>query len=176
MAANILAPEWVLARVWSDYLSVSFLEQRFKSFQETDDVPWSRTHTYFANMGGFAIRFLKEICQAELGCDTDTRASASTTIVENSEPGDVCNSGTLPCKQYHTITSDEKGASGETSNAIEDHTLDTLPVTSTLVSRVATNSQSISNPRNESSGSRPGKTLIQETGSRAPIDEGKGES
>ncbi|KAI4695855.1 uncharacterized protein J4E88_000025 [Alternaria novae-zelandiae] len=65
MAVNVVAPEWALGKAWSDYRSVSTLEEAFDVFRKADEVPWSRAHTYFANMGGFAIRFTEETHQAE---------------------------------------------------------------------------------------------------------------
>ncbi|KAH8812409.1 hypothetical protein F5884DRAFT_642544, partial [Xylogone sp. PMI_703] len=56
MLMNVVAPEWALGKAYCDYRSVLSLEASFATFQEIDSVPWSRTHTYFANMGGFAIR------------------------------------------------------------------------------------------------------------------------
>lgn len=57
MLLNLAAPEWAIGKAWSDYCSVSEMSKRFERYRESDDVPWSRTHTYFANMGGFRIKF-----------------------------------------------------------------------------------------------------------------------
>jgi len=65
MAINVLAPEWAPGKAWSDYSSVPLLKEGFDSLREADEVPWSRTHTYFANMSGFAIRFTEQTSQAE---------------------------------------------------------------------------------------------------------------
>ncbi|KAK3682333.1 hypothetical protein B0T22DRAFT_521558 [Podospora appendiculata] len=58
MLFNIAAPEWSLGKAWSDYRSVSSCEEEFKAWAEKDNVKWTRTHTHFANLGGFAVRFL----------------------------------------------------------------------------------------------------------------------
>lgn len=57
MMANVIAPEWPFGKAWADYLSVSSVEKRFEELKEEDQVHWSRTHCYFANMGGIAIKF-----------------------------------------------------------------------------------------------------------------------
>lgn len=54
---NVLAPEWTLGKAWSDYRSVSGAAAGYADMSQADKVPWTRTHSYFANMGGFAIKF-----------------------------------------------------------------------------------------------------------------------
>ncbi|KAK1250007.1 hypothetical protein MKX08_010010 [Trichoderma sp. CBMAI-0020] len=57
MLLNVLAPEWPLGKAWSDSMSVKLVTDRFEKLKEEDKVPWSTTHSYFANMGGFGIKF-----------------------------------------------------------------------------------------------------------------------
>lgn len=60
MALNILAPEWPLAKAWSDHCSVSSFVRQFDKLRKDcgeDGVPWTRAHVYLANMGGFGIKF-----------------------------------------------------------------------------------------------------------------------
>ncbi|CAG8948237.1 unnamed protein product [Penicillium salamii] len=57
MAMNLLSPEWALGKALADSGSVSCVAADFDEFSEMDDVPWTRTHTYFVNMGGIAIHF-----------------------------------------------------------------------------------------------------------------------
>ncbi|KAK6841217.1 hypothetical protein PG995_000315 [Apiospora arundinis] len=57
MLINLVAPEYALGKAFSDYFSVKRLENRFKTSSESDGVPWTATHTHFANMGGFAVKF-----------------------------------------------------------------------------------------------------------------------
>ncbi|CEJ90122.1 hypothetical protein VHEMI05926 [[Torrubiella] hemipterigena] len=54
---NVLAPEWTLGKAWSDYRSVSGAAAGYADMSQIDKVPWTRTHSYFAHMGGFAIKF-----------------------------------------------------------------------------------------------------------------------
>lgn len=57
MLFNLLAPEWPLAKALSDRLAVKSLDKDFEELSKQDEVPWSASHTYFANMGGFVIKF-----------------------------------------------------------------------------------------------------------------------
>lgn len=57
MMFTLLAPEYALGKAWSDRRSVKCIEKRFETLSQLDDVPWSATHTHFANMGGFAVKF-----------------------------------------------------------------------------------------------------------------------
>ncbi|KAJ5834364.1 hypothetical protein N7447_000390 [Penicillium robsamsonii] len=65
MLANLASPEWALGKAWSDRRSVALLEGRFEKYQREDGVPWSRSHIYYANMGGFSIRFDKSLSKSE---------------------------------------------------------------------------------------------------------------
>ncbi|CAG7999667.1 unnamed protein product [Penicillium salamii] len=57
MAMNLLSPEWALGKALDDSGAVSSVAAYFDELSEIDDVPWTRTHTYFVNMGGIAIHF-----------------------------------------------------------------------------------------------------------------------
>ncbi|KAK1751966.1 hypothetical protein QBC47DRAFT_389369 [Echria macrotheca] len=57
MVINLVAPEWSLGKALSDYRNVKVLDERFKEYSKIDGVPWTASHTYLANMGGFAVRF-----------------------------------------------------------------------------------------------------------------------
>lgn len=61
MAFNILAPEWPFAQAVCGFTSECQLGKDFKTFSKLDNVPWSRSHTQLANMGGFVIRFSPEL-------------------------------------------------------------------------------------------------------------------
>jgi hypothetical protein len=70
MALNILAPEWPLAKAWSDYCSVSSFVKKFDQLRKErgeDGVPWTRAHVYLANMGGFGIQFENISVQISVG-------------------------------------------------------------------------------------------------------------
>lgn len=83
MGTNVLAPEWALGKAWSDYRSVSMLAKRFERFSGDEGVPWSRTHTHFANMGGFAIRFTESTPQLEKKVDLSSTSLNPEIDVEH---------------------------------------------------------------------------------------------
>jgi hypothetical protein len=72
MLFNFLAPEWALGKACGDSRAVSPLENTFDEFPLIDGVPWSRSHMHYANMGGFAIKFV---------------APAETTVQDQEGPG-----------------------------------------------------------------------------------------
>ncbi|KAI1370650.1 hypothetical protein F4677DRAFT_457693 [Hypoxylon crocopeplum] len=57
MLLNVLAPEWSLGKAWADYRAVCSVEADFNALKDEDGVPWTRMHTYLANLGGFTIKF-----------------------------------------------------------------------------------------------------------------------
>ncbi|KAK5993559.1 hypothetical protein PT974_06993 [Cladobotryum mycophilum] len=57
MLATLIAPEALLAKALTDYRSAHLHSKLLQEFADEDGVPWSKTHTFFADMGGFAIRF-----------------------------------------------------------------------------------------------------------------------
>jgi len=56
MLATYLAPELLLSKNLADLLDVSEYFDQLAKLAKEDGVPWTRTHSLFANMGGFAIR------------------------------------------------------------------------------------------------------------------------
>jgi hypothetical protein len=56
MLVTVLAPEVLLAKYTGDSLSAWIDAEDKKEFADKDDVPWTIVHSFFANMGGFAIR------------------------------------------------------------------------------------------------------------------------
>jgi hypothetical protein len=57
MLITIIAPELILGKAWGDVDDAREDLQELQEFAKLDDVPWSMTHSLFANMGGFVIRF-----------------------------------------------------------------------------------------------------------------------
>ncbi|RCI13172.1 hypothetical protein L249_0400 [Ophiocordyceps polyrhachis-furcata BCC 54312] len=55
--ANLVAPELILSKAWSEYLSVRSMQHDFEHYAKIDDVEWTHKHTHLANMGGFTIFF-----------------------------------------------------------------------------------------------------------------------
>lgn len=58
MMMTLFAPEALLAIAVSDLHSCLLHSPILKELAEEDGVPWSKTHTFLADMGGFAIRFM----------------------------------------------------------------------------------------------------------------------
>ncbi|KAH7176798.1 hypothetical protein EDB81DRAFT_50117 [Dactylonectria macrodidyma] len=60
MLITLIAPEALLVKAVTDYRSVKHHSQMLRKVADEDNVPWSKAHTFFADMGGFAIRFVSE--------------------------------------------------------------------------------------------------------------------
>ncbi|CAG8032567.1 unnamed protein product [Penicillium olsonii] len=58
MIISLFAPEFILGQAWSNRRSAILLEDQFEKYQREDNVPWSRSHIHYANMGGFTIQFI----------------------------------------------------------------------------------------------------------------------
>ena len=57
MLGTLLAPEFLLGKALGDLASARHHVHDFKNLAKTDMVEWSLAHTFFANMGGFVVRF-----------------------------------------------------------------------------------------------------------------------
>ncbi|CAG8013736.1 unnamed protein product [Penicillium olsonii] len=58
MIISLFAPEIILGQAWGNRRSAILLENQFEKYKREDNVPWSRSHIYYANMGGFPIQFI----------------------------------------------------------------------------------------------------------------------
>jgi hypothetical protein len=74
MVVNILSPEWAFAKALSDYRAVSAVKSDFDNSEKKEDIPWSRSHISFVNMGGFTVKFDEVTAAAPLQdeCNRDT--------------------------------------------------------------------------------------------------------
>ncbi|KAJ9294246.1 hypothetical protein DTO271G3_7108 [Paecilomyces variotii] len=63
MLLNLVAPEFLLAKAWTDFVSARSMSPRLKAYAKEDEVDWGMAHTYYANMGGFVVRFEKDEAQ-----------------------------------------------------------------------------------------------------------------
>jgi len=52
----ILAPEVLLAKYWTESAWVNADHKTIEGLAKKDGVPWTKTHTFFANIGGFAVK------------------------------------------------------------------------------------------------------------------------
>ncbi|KAK0516317.1 hypothetical protein JMJ35_000920 [Cladonia borealis] len=91
MLITVLAPELLLAKYAGDLVS-ALDDARFKkAYAEEDEVPWTIVHSFFANMGGFAIRsYVPERVgkQEEAGTQTDRdRPQGLDGDQEHKQPG-----------------------------------------------------------------------------------------
>ena len=77
---TILAPEFMLGKATTDYVTARRLTASLRVFAEDDGVQWSNTHSFFANMGGFKIKFEHET--KSRGVDEIQRLNSSEGIAE----------------------------------------------------------------------------------------------
>lgn len=61
---SLLAPEYILAKALSELLAAHDSRRQFTEWRKAQKLPkqsdqkdWTTTHGYFANMGGFILRF-----------------------------------------------------------------------------------------------------------------------
>jgi hypothetical protein len=57
MIITLAIPEFILAKAALDFWSQRLISPKLKELAEKDDVPWTSTHTYLADMGGFRLYF-----------------------------------------------------------------------------------------------------------------------
>jgi hypothetical protein len=57
MILALLAPEVLLALAWAKLVSAKEVQKELKSVAHADGAEWSLKHSYFADMGGFALSF-----------------------------------------------------------------------------------------------------------------------
>jgi hypothetical protein len=67
MLITIIAPELLLAKYWADIWEAKADLARLRELAAEDEVPWTLTHSLFANMGGFAIRWSEKGGQVLIG-------------------------------------------------------------------------------------------------------------
>jgi hypothetical protein len=56
MVITMIAPEVIIGMAYYDYLLAKENLRDLKGFASEDDAPWTLTHSYFANIGGFVIQ------------------------------------------------------------------------------------------------------------------------
>lgn len=56
MVGTAVAPEFLISKSLGDLAAINENFERLSQLAEEDEVPWSRSHSLFANMGGFVIR------------------------------------------------------------------------------------------------------------------------
>ncbi|KAL7789775.1 hypothetical protein V8C37DRAFT_417714 [Trichoderma ceciliae] len=56
MIITVIAPEVIISAAFFDLLAAHHNCERLKAYAKEDDITWSLSHSYYANMGGFVIR------------------------------------------------------------------------------------------------------------------------
>ena len=56
MMIMMIAPEFIVGMAYYDLLWAKESHQKLREFASQDHLPWTLTHTYYANMGGFVIQ------------------------------------------------------------------------------------------------------------------------
>jgi hypothetical protein len=56
MLLTMVAPEFIIGKACGDFIQAKENLQELLKFANIDHVPWTLTHTYYANMGGFVVR------------------------------------------------------------------------------------------------------------------------
>jgi hypothetical protein len=56
MVITMIAPEVIIGMACDDLLWAKRYHQELRKFASQDQVPWTLTHTHYANMGGFVIQ------------------------------------------------------------------------------------------------------------------------
>jgi hypothetical protein len=61
MFVALVAPEWTLGQAVADLLSAQRSKAEMVKFVIEADNPWTLSHAFFANMGGFVVTFPKDM-------------------------------------------------------------------------------------------------------------------
>ncbi|KAH0535918.1 hypothetical protein FGG08_007177 [Glutinoglossum americanum] len=72
MLVTVLAPEYLVSQALAERLSAGWSCEKLRRWAEEDGVEWTMTHSFFADMGGFVIRFTDGTPEAEGGSGTDS--------------------------------------------------------------------------------------------------------
>lgn len=68
MTITLFAPEFILAKAITDLRSCLKHSPMLQELADEGGVPWSKTHTFLADMGGFALRFTPSSHSIECQC------------------------------------------------------------------------------------------------------------
>ena len=107
MVITTIAPEVVIGMACYDYLSAKKILRDLEGFASEDDVPWTITHSYYANIGGFVIE-----SRPLEGSHTETYFSSkgfrvTTTVRDTPRHGNKASQNSLPSMVF--------GSDGKTS-------------------------------------------------------------
>lgn len=57
MLGTILAPELLIGKALADWISARTSKEEMEDFANEDEVKWTVTHAFYANLGGFIVKF-----------------------------------------------------------------------------------------------------------------------
>lgn len=115
MLFNLLAPEQLVSQAISDRLSVQNHREGFQRWSETDGAQWTSTHTYFANMGGFAISFKSDEDSISRPRDIEEgglslhRSSSAPELMEARKPSPTSSNRGFEEKEAPILRQDQDG-------------------------------------------------------------------
>lgn len=93
MLVTLIVPEFLVGRAFQDWMMAKKSLSQMKDFAEEDDVKWTLTHAYYANMGGFILKVASspvpnppELDDSEAIPAQIIALSPTTTSVETGSP------------------------------------------------------------------------------------------
>jgi hypothetical protein len=110
MVITVLAPEVLIMLNTGQLFSAKKTVKRLKEFAEQDSVPWSLTHSLFANMGGFVVRE-----HAPERVVVSPRLHAQSTRGET----EIAEGDTRSGEGIKTVNEDPSGAKDESTGNLE---------------------------------------------------------
>jgi len=139
MAITLVAPELVMGKALSDLYSAMDVNDSARKFVGDDSVPWTLSHSFLANMGGFSITFGEEIetnltdSYSEIRSNDrpDQQACESNPIVKSNQVEEShhenLSNGDLSCNQEgrETGTAQPDSAEGDIPEGRETGTKQT---------------------------------------------------
>ncbi len=104
MLLTVVAPELLLAKNMGDILDADDYLSDIKRYADDDGVPWTMTHSLFANMGGFAIRsYARNRMEKEKAADQQVQSN--TPLMSDTNQKRTHSNGVNP-NPYHLVASD----------------------------------------------------------------------
>ena len=105
MLVTVLAPEIVLGKYAGDLIGARNNARAIEAYAEEDNVPWTIVHSFFANMGGFAIRsYVPSRVGKQEGAATQTDRDSPRGLHgdrEHEQPGDSITTAEADTKKLH---------------------------------------------------------------------------
>lgn len=114
MIVTIFAPELLLGKAYSDFISARKHFAEYEKVRKEDGVEWTLSHTFLANMGGFTIVFDLDTLITENQVDKPSQEDASqvSAVADPVVQGDVVT-------RRSQGNSSQGSASASTSAAVE---------------------------------------------------------